>query len=108
MKLTMPDEQELQRITVATSVIGDKTALLILYLLERHNELTFTELKQNVPASPTTLSRKLVILQHAHLVVADRTHHPVKVYYSIDQTYHHRQIRRYVAAFERLALDMEL
>lgn len=85
-------------------VLGDSTVLKILFELERYGEKNFSELRDQLDINPATLSKKLKLLNEIGLISSDRTHDHLRVYYSISQ--HHKPIRRFLDAFERLANDL--
>jgi DNA-binding HxlR family transcriptional regulator len=67
-------------------------------------EKNFSELRDQLDINPATLSKKLKLLNEIGLISSDRTHDHLRVYYSISQ--HHKPIRRFLDAFERLANDL--
>lgn len=85
-------------------VLGDSVALKILYVLDRHGEKNFSELKELLGVNPASLSKKLRMLSEAGLLISDRTHDNLRVYYSIAQ--HRRHVKKFIDSFEKLAQNL--
>lgn len=85
-------------------IFGDSATLKILYELERYGEKTFSELRDELEINPATLSKKLKVLTQVGLVLPDRTHDQLRVYYSINK--HQRPVKRLLDALERISLEL--
>ena len=86
-------------------IFGDAAALKILYELERNGTKTFTELKSDLGLNPTTLSKRLKLLVQVGLLSAGNESDKLHVYYKVVN--HHKQLKRFLDALERLAYDMQ-
>lgn len=85
-------------------ILGDATCMKILYVLDRHGDKNFSELKEIIEVNPASLSKKLRLLMEAGLLSSDRTHDNLRVYYKIAQ--HKRQLKKFLEAFEKLAQEL--
>jgi len=99
----MRDKEKLQ-LYRTFFIIGDSSCLKILFELERHGEKTFTELKENLGINPATLSKKLKILTKVNLIIPDKSHDHLRVYYALHE--HQRPIKRVLDSIERLAVEL--
>jgi DNA-binding HxlR family transcriptional regulator len=99
----MRDKEKLQ-LYRTFFIIGDSSCLKILFELERHGEKTFTELKENLGINPATLSKKLKILTKVNLIIPDKSHDHLRVYYALHE--HQRPIKRVLDSIERLAIEL--
>jgi DNA-binding HxlR family transcriptional regulator len=97
-------ENQIVNLHKGFSVLGDSSVLKILFELDRYGEKNFTQLRQQLEINPATLSKKLRHLTEVGLISPDRTHDHLRVYYSISQ--HHKPLRRFLDAFERLINDL--
>jgi DNA-binding HxlR family transcriptional regulator len=103
MKNQMSPDQY-QHVERGFFILGDSACLKILYELERYGEKTFSELRDELELNPSTLTKKLKLLVECGLVIADRTHDHLRVYYSINN--HRKPLKRFLDSLERLSGDL--
>lgn len=102
--LFQKDNPDRLRMLKGFIILGDATAIKILYALDRNGEQNFSELKELIEVNPASLSKKLRILSEAGILGSDRTHDNLRVYYSI--AHHQRAVRKFLDSFERLAQNL--
>lgn len=85
-------------------VLGDMNSLKILFELERYGEKTFTQLRDSLQINPATLSKKLKILTQVGLVVPDKSHDHLRVFYGLHE--HQKPLKRVLDSLERLSTDL--
>lgn len=85
-------------------VLGDQTCLKILFELAGHGERSFSELRDRLHINPATLSKKLKLLSGFDLVVADRSHDRLRVFYAMHN--HQRSTRRILSEMEKLSQEL--
>ena len=97
-------EKDLVKLYRTFFILGDSASLKILFELERYGEKTFTELKNNLHINPATLSKKLKILTQVKLIVPDKSHDHLRVFYSLHEN--QRPLKRVLDSLERLSHDI--
>lgn len=85
-------------------LLGDSVALKILFVLDRHGDKNFSELKDILGVNPASLSKKLKMLTEAGVLRSDHTHDRLRVYYSIAQN--RRLVKKFIDSFEKLAQNL--
>jgi len=96
-------EKELVKLYGVFFVLGDSAVLKILFELERYGEKTFTELRDSLSINPSTLSKKLKLLVQVKLIVPDKSHDHLRVYYSLYER--QRPLKRVLDSLERLSTE---
>jgi ArsR family transcriptional regulator len=81
IKVSMPDEHEIEEVSNLFKVLGDPTRSKILYTIE-DNELNVTDICECVNMQKSAVSHQLRILRDAKLVKARKD--GKEVYYSFD------------------------
>ncbi|MCA9346060.1 winged helix-turn-helix transcriptional regulator [Candidatus Saccharibacteria bacterium] len=97
-------EEELLIIHRGFYVFGDSTSLKILYELNKFGDKNFSDLRDHLNINPASLSKKLKVLIEVGLVVADRTHDNLRVFYSIGK--HRRALRKFLESFEKISKQL--
>ncbi|MFT4532096.1 MAG: DNA-binding HxlR family transcriptional regulator [Candidatus Saccharimonadales bacterium] len=97
-------EKDIVKLYRTFFILGDSASLKILFELERYGEKTFSELRDNLSINPATLSKKLKILVQTGLIVPDKSHDHLRVFYSLHQN--QKPLRRVLDALERLSTEL--
>lgn len=98
------DNSELLKLYRTFYVLGDSTCLKILFELERYGERNFTQLRNKLEINPATLSKKLKLLTQFDLIVPDKSHDQLRVFYQLHE--HKRAVKRVLDAVERLSIEL--
>ena len=98
------NDSELLRLYRGFFVFGDSASLKILFELSHYGEKNFTELRSELDINPATLTKKLKLLSELELIVADRTHDRLRVYYSLHR--HSKSLKKFLDSFERLSGEL--
>lgn len=100
----MLPEKELIKLYRTFNILGDEAVLKILFALDRKREMTFSQLRDTLVINPATLSKRLKLLTEVELIVPDKSHDHLRVFYKLHD--HKRPLRRVLDSLERLSLDI--